>query len=484
MEYNMHGTSFPPSREATNPSGMRRRRKIPAMLVSMAVAVCLASSATVVTGEPNIVFMFCDDLRYDCIGANGNEIIHTPNIDSLAAKGVSFDKAFVTTAICVTSRANIMTGQYAARSGWRHGRVGGSLTPAKLAMTYHGILKSNGYQVGYVGKYHVGSPPKDFFDYNGAFGGQGRYLISPSNHLTAHLGDQAMEALDQFSKNKGQPFVLSVGFKAPHVQDGNKPPFYPYDEKRTGHLYRDVIIPPAPLSEPEFFNAQPAFIRDSKNLNRLRWTWRLQDPKQYQRSVKGYYRCVSGVDLVVGRVIEKLEQLDLSDNTIVVFSSEHGVYLGQRGLAGKWMAHEPSIHIPLVVFDPRLPTKQRGTRRNEMALTIDLAPTFLDWAGIDKARRMQGESLAPIVRGKTPSDWRTEFFYDHYYIPDRIPPSEAVRTEEWKYIRYVQSQPLTEEMYNLANDPLEAKNLAGDPEFSEQLAVMRRKWAQWRERVK
>ncbi len=432
--------------------------------------------------RPNIVFMFCDDLRYDCIGANGNDIIHTPHIDSLAARGVSFDKAFVNTAICVTSRANIMTGQYAARSGLRHG---GRVTASdQLTMTYHGILRSNGYQVGYVGKYHAGRPPKDFFDYNRAFPGQGKYKSEGKKHLTARIGDQALEALEQFSKNRAKPFMLTVGFKAPHVQDGSKPPFYLYDEKLTGHLYQDVVMPPPALDEPEFFQSQPTFIRDPKNLNRKRWEWRLKDPAQYQSSVKGYYRLVSGVDVVVGRVIERLEQLGLSDNTILVFSSDHGVYLGDRGLAGKWLPHEPVIHIPLVVFDPRLPIKQRGTRRTEMALTIDMAPTFLHWAGIHKPYRMQGESLSPIIFGERPAAWRTEFFYDHQYRPEIIPASEVVRTEKWKYIRYVGREPLVEELYNLVKDPLEAKNLATHHEFSEQLKLMRKKWADWRERVK
>jgi len=447
------------------------------------LASCLQVSAA---DRPNIVFMFCDDLRYDCLGANGNKIIHTPNIDRLAAEGVSFDRAFVTTAICVTSRANIMTGQYAARTGWRHGTFRGKvLTPKQRAMTYHGILKDNGYKIGYIGKYHLGRPPEDFFDYNAAYAGQGRYR-NPNlpDHLTAHIGTQAEEGLAELAKDSDKPFALTVGFKSPHVQDGNKPPFYPYDKKRTGHLYTDVTIPPAPLSDEEFFQTQPDFIRDPNNLNRQRWGWRLKDPEQYQQSVKGYYRCVSGVDLVVGRVVDKLKELGIEKNTILVFSSEHGVYLGQRGLAGKWLAHEPSIHIPLIVFDPRLPKEQRGTRRDQMALTIDLAPTFLDWAGVSKTERMQGESLVPIIEGEDPEDWRTEFFYDHYFIPNRIPPSEAVRTEKWKYIRYVQSDPLFEELYDLENDPLEAKNLAADPASKKTLETMRNKWSEWRKRVK
>ena len=448
-------------------------------------AIVLLTQCVLAADRPNIVFMFCDDLRYDCLGCNGNAIIQTPNIDSLAARGVSFDNVFVTTAICVTSRANLMTGQYAARTGWRFGSMRGkSLTPQQLAVTYPGILREHGYQIGYVGKYHLGAPPDNFFDFNGAYEGQGFYL-NPDlpEHLTAHMGTQAEAALTQFAENREQPFLLTVGFKGPHVQDGETPPFYPFDEKRTGHLYNDVVIPPPPLSDEAFFQAQPEFIRSSANLNRKRWEWRLGTPELYQQSVKGYYRVVSGVDLVVGRITEKLRDLGLSENTVVIFSSEHGVYLGQRGLAGKWLAHEPSIRIPLIVADPRLPA-QGGSRRQQMALTIDMAPTLLEIAGITKANRMQGVSLLPIVRGESPDDWRTEFFYDHLFRPDLIPSSEAVRTERWKYIRYVNREPLFEELYDLDNDPLEARNLATEASSQRQLAIMRDKWSRWRERVR
>lgn len=454
--------------------------------ISLATSLlCAVSGAAPKTqsDRPNIVFLFCDDLRYDGVGANGNPIIETPNLDKLAEAGLSFDRAFVTSAICVTSRASIMNGQYAARSGWRFGKMEGKgLSPEQLATTYHGLLQKGGYQVGYVGKYHIGRSPEDFFDFNRAFEGQGQFLKKAEPHLTAKIGDQSMDALEYFSLKDDQPFMLTIGFKAPHVQDGQEPPFYPYDEALTGHLYADIEMPPPALDDEAFFQSQPAFIREG--LNRIRWRWRLQDPEQYQQSVKGYYRLVSGVDHVVGRVLEKLEALGLSDNTIVVFSSDHGVYLGDRGLAGKWLAHEASIHVPLIVLDPRVPSEQRGTRRNEMALLIDLAPTFLDWAGLDAFEPMQGVSFAPIVRGEKPDDWRTEFFYDHYYRPDIIPASEAVRTERWKYIRYVDREPLYEELYDLRDDPLEANNLAAYPEYAHELSVMQTKWAEWRERVR
>ena len=157
--------------------------------------------------------------------------------------------------------------------------------------------------------------------------------------------------------------------------------------------------------------------------------------------------------------------------------------MGERGLAGKWFPHEVSIRVPLVVYDPRLPERRRGTRRDEMVLTIDLAPTMLQAAGVEAPETMQGRSLVPLVEGGTP-EWRTEFFYEHLFRHPRIPASEAVRTKRYKYIRFVDRDPPYEELYDLENDPDEAHNLAGKPEHAQLLDQMRRKWSNLRQRAR
>jgi len=203
----------------------------------------------------------------------------------------------------------------------------------------------------------------------------------------------------------------------------------------------------------------------------------------YQHSVKSYYRLVSGVDRVVGRIVARLEEKGLADNTIILYTGDNGFYLGERGFAGKWFPHEVSMRVPLVVYDPRLPAAERGSRRDEPVLSIDLAPTMLAMAGVAVPSAMQGRSLTPLVEGETP-EWRTEFFYEHLFKHRTIPCSEAVRDSRYKYIRYVESEPLCEELYDLEKDSDEAHDLAKDPAHAATLERMREKWTAWHERVK
>lgn len=429
--------------------------------------------------RPNIILLLTDDQRYDTLGANGNEIVHTPHIDRLAAEGVSFDRAFVTTAICAVNRACIFTGQYASRHGIHN--FSRSLSEEQLARTYPALLKAAGYRIGFVGKYGVGKKPEGHFDYDRGFNGQNHYfheVDGEQRHLTELMGEWALEFLDM--QDGDQPFCLSVSFKAPHVQD-NDPRQFLYDPKFEA-LYADVTIPDVPLMESSFFEALPAFLRTSEN--RARWRKRFADAGMYQRSVKGYYRLISGADVVVGRIVARLRERGLSENTVIIFTSDHGFYLGERGFAGKWYAHEVSIQVPLIVYDPRNGPNadaRHGTRRDEMALSIDLAPTILGLAGIEAPAEMDGRSLLPVVRGESPG-WRSEFFYEHLFEHARIPRSEAVRTERWKYIRFIDSQPMYEELYDLEADPHERINRARDSAYGETLERMRDKWRAWRER--
>ncbi len=470
---------------------------------------CILSSLRPVVGpcqageskRPNIIFLLTDDQRWDTLGCMGNSIIKTPNVDRLAAQGVVFDQCFVTTAICMTNRACIFTGQYAARHGIWDFKT--SFPPKQLAQTYPALLKRAGYYVGFIGKWGVGKPPEDLLDYNRGWPGQNRYYekrkgedpftyLTPGPdqdglvarqrdrvHLTTKMGDQALEFLD--SAPADRPFCLAFSFKSPHCQDG-QPAFrqFPYDAHLHG-LYQDVTIPPATLSDPAFFDALPEFLRTSEN--RRRWELRFATPEMYQHSVKSYYRLVSGVDRVVGRIVARLKQKGLTDNTIILYTGDHGFYLGERGFAGKWYPHEVSIRVPLVVYDPRLPAAERGTRRDQTVLTIDLAPTMLAMAGVAVPNTMQGRSLTPLLEGETP-EWRTEFFYEHLFKHRTIPCSEAVRDSRYKYIRYVESDPLCEELYDLEKDPDEAHNLANDPAHAATLERMREKWTAWHERAK
>ncbi len=477
---------------------LRYRCFLPLFVLAISLAVarvqpCFANDAK----RPNIIMLLTDDQRWDTLGCMGNKIIKTPNIDRLARQGVVFDNVFVTTSICMTNRACIFTGQYGSRHGVIDFRT--SFTPEQLRETYPGQLKRAGYYLGFIGKWGVGKPPKNLFDYNKGWPGQYRYFPEKdlSVHLTNHMGEQALEFLDSVPDDR--PFCLSFSFKAPHVQDGNPnkamkiftpairslykefPGGFLYDPKLEP-LYRDVVFPPPALSDPAFFASLPDYFIPTET--RIRWRWRFSTPEMYQRSMKAYYRLISGADMVVGRIVNKLKEKGLLDNTVILFHGDNGFYLGERGFAGKFYAHEVSLRVPLVIYDPRLPKAQRGTRRSQMVLSIDLAPTMLDMAGIEPPKRMQGKSLVPILRGENPP-WRKEFFYEHLFdLGPRIPKSQAVRGTRYKYIRFLVDDPRNEELYDLKNDPNEAHNLVDDPQYADLLNKMRAKLDDWKERVK
>ena len=476
------------------------RRMFLGVVVLGAIVVVVVGSGGQATAadRPNIIMLLTDDQRWDTLGCMGNQIIKTPNVDRLAAGGVVFDNAFVTTSICMTNRACIFTGQYAARHGVIDFRT--NFTPQQLAQTYPGRLKSAGYHLGFIGKWGVGKPPEDLFDYNQGWPGQNKYLNIKDGkfrHLTSIMSDQAMEFLDSTPSDK--PFNLSISFKAPHCQDGpperflddpkfpqfkglyQKHPSQFFYDPSLGGLYADATIPPAPLSDPAFFNSLPEFLRKSEN--RIRWEIRFPTPEQYQETVKAYYRLISGVDNVVGRIVKKLREKGVAENTIILYHGDNGFYLGERGFAGKWYPHEVSLRVPLVIYDPRLPAAQRGTRRDQTALSIDLAPTILAMAGVEAPERMQGEDLVPILEGKSPA-WRSEFFYEHLFDHKTIPRTEGVRDRRYKYIRFIDSDPPCEELYDMDNDSDEADNLAKKPQHAKTLEVMRKKWAAWREKAK
>ncbi len=447
------------------------------------IAMCLGSTpaARAADNRPNIIFLLTDDQRYDTLGASGNPIIRTPNLDTLAAGGVFFDRAYVTTSICAVNRACIFTGQYASAHGIHDFQT--SLSPRQLARSYPAMLKAAGYRVGFVGKFGVGTKPVGLFDYDRGFDGQGRYfqeVDGRERHLTELMGDWAIEFLRTHEGDR--PLCLSVSFKAPHVQDDDPRQFL-YDPALED-MYAEDVIPPVPLSERSFFEALPEFLRTSEN--RRRWHKRFADDAMYQRSVKGYYRLISGVDLAVGRILRTLRELGMEKNTVILFTSDNGFYLGERGFAGKWFAHEVSIRVPLIVYDPRpdaaLPGNA-GTRREELVLSIDLAPTMLALAGIEPPAEMDGLSFLPLIRGNAPH-WRTEFFYEHLFQHPHIPRSEAVRTQRWKYIRYIDIEPPYEELYDLPTDPHEEHNLAGLDTQEATLRMMREKWRAWRERLR
>ena len=431
--------------------------------------------------RPNIIFLLTDDQRWDMLGCMGNEIIQTPNIDAMAHDGIIFENAFVTTAICCTSRASIFLGQYARRH--RINDFSTDFTAEQLDLSYDMQLKKAGYRVGFIGKYGVGANlPQDVYDYWAGVPGQPTYENRDKKgdyiHYTQVCKKQAFEFLHGCEPNR--PFCLSISFKAPHVQDGDPRQFIAdpvYDD-----LYKDINIPVPKKAHSKYLQAMPSFMQDEQSMLRVRWHLRFADPELYQKMVKNYYRLITGVDVVVGEIRDELDKLGYADNTVFALLGDNGFFLGEYGFAGKWYGHEESIRVPLVVYDPRLPKKRRGQRRGEMVLNIDIAPTLVDLAGLPVRPEVQGESLLPLVQDQK-STWRDEFFYEHLFkVPEKsvaqvgyIPSSVGLRTKKFKYLRYIDYDPIYEELYDLQKDPEEIETQVNNPEYADVLEQLRRR---------
>lgn len=438
--------------------------------------------------RPNILFLLTDNQGWNIIGCAGNPIIQTPNMDKLADGGVRFSNAFVTAPICAASRASILTGLYRRKHEFTF-----LMPPFRTQFTdisYPTLLRATGYRTGFIGKFGIESNGKllveneevtlkkmfdhfDNFEHWGLFEGSpnGYFVEQPDGtkrHLTDITGEKAINFLKECKPD--QPFCLSISFNAPHCQD-NDPRQYIWPES-VDHLYHDATIPEPVNSDPAFFEAQPEFLKKSEN--RERWYLRFDTPEKFQRNMKGVYRMVSGVDMVIGKILEEIEGLGMAKNTIIIFMSDNGMFFGERGFTDCWLLHEESIRVPLIVFDPRADKKLQGVTSEQMALNVDIAPTILELGGLEVPQEVQGRSLVPLLSGGK-SEWRTDFLCEHLFEHPKIPKSEGVRTENWKYIRYFEQQPAYEELYDLENDPHEARNLVGDPWYFKELDQLRKR---------
>lgn len=446
------------------------------------VAIAWLLSGTLAAAEvvrrPHIVLLLADDMRWDLMGCAGHPVVQTPSLDRLASQGVMFTQSFCTTSICAVNRASLLTGQYASRH-----RVLNFATPVAgeaFAETFPAALRRAGYYCGFVGKWGLGGPlPKNEFDFWEGFGGQGRFFEKEGGeHLTARQAKQALRFLAEAPTDR--PFFLYVSFKAPHAQDGAAREFPP--DPRHESLYANVTVPEPPTATPEAFAALPPFIQNSEN--RTRWQRRFATPEMYQATTKDHFRLITGMDEAVGRIIQALHDRGIAEHTVVIFTGDNGFFLGEHGLAGKWLMHEESIRVPLLILGPAPITAPPARRLDAMVLSVDVAPTIFDLAGLPVPASVQGQSLKPLLIGERPA-WRNEFFYEHHYDHGgRIPPSEGVRDTRWKYVRYLAADPPVEHLFDLQTDPHEQHNLADQPEHREQLEEMRRRWQGWRERVK
>ena len=420
--------------------------------------------------KPNIILIVTDDQRADFLGIAGHPVLRTPVIDGIAAEGVRFSNAFVTTPICAASRASILTGTWERRHGYTFGTP--PLTAELVSTSYPTVLREAGYRTGFVGKFGVRAQqdsPSVMFDF---FRPQSppylkKTVDGTTRHITDLAGDEAIEFLEECRED--QPFCLSVSFNAPHAVDGDKENHFPYPSSEEG-LYADAEIRPPRVSS-EFWKGLPEFFANS--LNRERWFWRWDTPEKYERNVRAYYRMISGIDRVVGRILAESERLGFADNTVVIFTSDNGYYKGSRGFAGKWSHYEESLRVPLVIYDPRIEKGRRGRVVPQLALNVDLPATIVDLAGLKQPSTYQGRSLVPVVREDAIEEWREDFFFEHLFDNPQIPKLEGVRGRRYVYARYFDHLPEGEFLHDLESDPLQLVNLAHDPANGALLSTMR-----------
>ena len=442
--------------------------------------------------RPNIIFLLADDLRYDALGCTGNTLAITPNLDKMAAGGYLFKNAYVTSSICAISRASILTGQYARRHGITNFEK--ALSTTAFQASYPFLLRQHGYYTGFIGKYGVGKNlPATAFHYWKGYPGHGEYFIRDANgnlvHETAMMGRQAKEFLEQ--RDPSKPFCLSISFKAPHSEDGvaenngfRPDPFF-------NNWYTGVQFPLPVTYADSYYQQFPAGWRrngnNRENEARQRWQQRFS-PQKFQTTSQAIYRLVSGLDKMVGELREFLKWKDLEKNTILVFTSDNGFYMGEHGLEGKWYGHEESIRVPLIIYDPRQPQQQKIIE--EMALNIDLAPTILSWADVEVPQQMQGSRLQPLLSGKATA-WRSEFFYEHLYESGGayIPKTVGVVNASWKYMRYFNGSTsgkavVYEELFDVGTDHHEQKNLAKEATQKSRLDALRKTVAQYEQKLR
>lgn len=433
--------------------------------------------------RPNIIFILTDDQRWDALGFAGNKLIHTPEMDRLAAEGVFFENAFVTTPICAASRASILTGTYERTHGYTFGQ--GEIKQPFIDQSYPALMRNGGYHTGFFGKFGVNySGFEGLFDMGENYDRLDRYkdrrgyfyktLGRDTVHLTRYTGQKAIEFIRQAPQEK--PFMLSLSFSAPHAHDPAEDQYF--WQKEFDSMYASQHFAAPPLSDLEYFEAQPPYVRDGENRNR--WHWRFDTEEKYQKSMKGYFRMISEIDHEIGLIREELIKQGKDKNTVIIFISDNGYFLGERQLAGKWLMYDNSLRVPLIIYDPR---SVQSRKVKDMVLNIDIAPTLLDLAGLEIPKSWQGLSLAGFLEENSPDFKREDFICEHLWLVDIIAPSEGLRTKDWKYFRYI-NDPRHEELYDLKSDPLEKNNLALNPAFQEQLLEMRRRFEDRESQIK
>ena len=422
--------------------------------------------------RPNIVFIFTDDQRYDAMGCAGNTLIRTPHIDSLAARGTRFDRAFVTLSICSPSRAACLTGMYGSANGVT--TLGRPLR--KGVRTFAHILKAAGYQTGFAGKWHLGTPPgRCGFDFVSSFTGNGPYYNrsvreqGKSKKIPGFIDDfvaaQSIKFM-QAAAGAKPPFILWMCTQVPHMNhkfDWNA-------RKETLALY-DPARMPVPKTWQDDLSGKPPYLARGRNRTRAQQKYGYGRKESIQRHLQRYYAAVTEVDAAIGKVINAVTRLGIADNTWFILMGDNGWFMGEHGFTSKVLPYEESIRVPMIVAGPA--TRARVDRH--LVLNIDLTATILDIAGVGVPDAMHGRSLVPLLDGKG-ENWRKSFLYEAPTPTLGSWPLMAVRTAKWKYIQTYDvknpSRVAFEELYDMVEDPHEMSNLAADKAYAETVRTL------------
>jgi len=451
-----------------------------ATLVSVSTPARSRASSQDATAPPNVLLIVLDDVRWDSLGTAGHPVVVTPHLDALAADGVRFTQARVTTSICMVSRASILTGQYMSRHGIT--AFGRPLAPDAFAQSVPGVLRRHGYWTAHVGKYGIGAPRPDDFDFLRAY--ERDHWLTRDDGTRVHVTEQnTRDALDALAaRPSDRPFLLMLNFFAPHAEDNAPEQYLPQPE--SAPAYDGTAMPPPLRGDPRYLAALPPFLSADVNEGRRRFFKRFDTPARYDDYLRRYFRLLTEVDAGIGRVMATLRAQGVADRTLVVVIGDNGYFQGDRGLADKWYPYEESIRVPLIVVDPRLPAHRRGATPEALVLNIDVAPSVLAATGHAAPSGMQGRDYGPLYLSSDAPPWREEFFYEHPVVlgPDRIPASEAVVRRDWKYVEWPDHG--HRQLFDLARDPGELTNLAEAPTHAARRADFAARLEVWRTTVR
>jgi N-acetylglucosamine-6-sulfatase len=433
-------------------------------------------------GKPrNVIFILSDDHRYDFMGFLGKpKFLQTPNMDRMAREGAFLPHAFVATALCSPSRCSILTGKYSHK----HGVVDNNSLVPEGTTFFPQYLQQSGYETCFIGKWHMGhekDDPRPGFDKWVSFRGQGTYFncvlnvdgkrVQAKKHISDELTDYALNWLKQ-QRNPNKPFFLYLSHKAVHG-------LYKPAERHLGKYENAHVEYPASMADTrENYRGKPRWVKEQRN------SWHGVDymyhgQMDYDTFYKRYCETLLSVDESIGRVLDCLEKMELADSTLVMYMGDNGFSFGEHGLIDKRHAYEDSMRVPLLAWCPDV--IKRGTQVEELVQNIDIAPTILEAAGLERPRDMDGRSFLPLLEGKS-IPWRDAVFYEYYWERNfpQTPTVHAVRTDRYKYIHYHGIWD-TDELYDLKNDPAEMNNLIDNTEHKGLVKQLNKRLFDWLE---